>query len=381
MFKIVHLITGLGTGGAEMMLYKLLSRIAHNHFAPTVISLSDRGTLGVRIEALGISVYAIGMKSGKPSLASIWKLLKAVRNLKPDIIQGWMYHGNLAAQISSAFSPGSPPVLWNIRQSLYSLEYEKRATAAVIRAGSFLSNFPRHIVYNSKTSAEQHEALGYRENKRILKPNGFDTDIFKPSRETRKAVRMELNIPDASLLIGLIGRYHPVKDHANFIRAAARLGKSHPSAHFIMAGTQVDENNKTLQQHVDDLNLLPQIHLLGERSDIPRITAALDIATSSSFAEGFPNVIGEAMACGVPCVVTDVGDAAWLVGDTGRVVPPRDSEALAGAWAELIEMGDEQRMILGQRARQRILEKFSLDDMVKCYEQLYFEVLGGEKLQ
>jgi len=379
MLRIAHFITGLSTGGAEMMLYKLLSHMDHNRFAPTVISLSNRGALGERIEALGISVHTMGMKPGKPSLTSIWKLLKVVHKLKPDMIQGWMYHGNLAAQLCAPFSPGRPSVIWNIRQSLYSLEYEKKRTATIIRTCSYLSRFPQHIVYNSKISAEQHEALGYRRNKRVFIPNGFDTDIFKPSTEASKTIRKELNIPDDSLVIGLIGRYHPMKDHPNFIRAAARLIKNHPSIHLIMAGTQVDENNTTLLQYINDLNLLPRIHLLGERSDIPCITAALDISSSSAYAEGFSNVIGEAMACGVPCVVTDVGDSAWVVGNTGKVVPPRNPEALATALAQLVAMGRENRRILGQRARQRILKNFSLDVVVKRYEQLYLDVLSKEK--
>lgn len=380
MFRIVHLITGLGTGGAEMMLLKLLSRMCHKQFESTVISLSDRGTLGERFEALGISVHTIGMKPSKASLTCVWGLLKAVRKLKPDMIQGWMYHGNVAALLSAACSPDRPPVIWNIRQSPYSLDYEKKSTAAIIRAGCYLSKFPQRIIYNSKTSAEEHESMGYQANKRVLIPNGFETDIFKPSMEARVAVRRELNIPNDCLVIGLIGRYHPIKGHTNFIEAAAIQIRRRPSTHFIMAGAQINENNKTLQQHISDLNLLSRVHLLDERSDIPRITAALDISSSSSYAEGFPNVMGEAMACGVPCVVTNVGDSAWIVGDTGKVVPPHDAQALAKAWMELGDMCAEKRTILGHRARQRILDNFSLDAIVRSYEQLYLYVLDKENL-
>ena len=361
-----------------MMLYKLLTRLDRNRFHSTIISLSDKGDLGKRFEDLQISVHALGMRPGRPRLTSIWKMLKVVYRFKPDIIQGWMYHGNLAGQISGAFSPGKPAVLWNIRQSVYSLKYEKRGTAAVIRACSYLSRFPRKIIYNSKISAEQHEAMGYQSNKRLIVPNGFDTDIFTPSPEAKMGIRRDLGVPDLSLLIGLIARYHPMKDHANFIEAAGKLAKKYPATHFLMAGTRVDADNKALRRQLIDLNLLSRIHLLGEREDIPRIMAALDISSSSAYAEGFSNVIGEAMACGVPCVATDVGDSAWVVGDTGRVVPPRNSDALAAAWAELIEMGAERRMILGQRGRQRILNNFSLDGVAGRYEQLYLEVLGKD---
>lgn len=378
MLRIVHLITGLGTGGAEMMLYRLLSRMVHDRFAPTVISLSDEATLIERFEALGISVQVIGMKPGKPSFTSIRKLIRAVRNLKPDMIQGWMYHGNMAALLSAACSSYKLPVIWNVRQSLYSLEYEKKGTAAIIRAGCYLSKYPQRIIYNSKTSAEQHEKIGYLRAKRALIPNGFETDIFKPSMDARAAVRKELNIQNDSPVVGLIGRYHPMKDHANFIQAAAIQTKRHPSTHFIMAGAQVNENNRTLLRHIGDFNLQSRFHLLGERTDISSITAALDIASSSSYTEGFPNVVGEAMACGVPCVITDVGDSAWIVGDTGKVVPPRNAEALAKACIELIDMGAERRMILGNHARQRILENFSIEAIVRRYEQLYLDVIDKE---
>lgn len=378
MMKVIHLITCLNVGGAEIMLAKLLSKIDRSQVKPVVISLSDSGTVGHLIEKLGISVYAADMNRGRPTLKPICRVISMARNLKPDIIQGWMYHGNLAAQLCAALCSDSPPVIWNIRQSLYSLGWEKRMTAAIVRAGSYISRFPKHIVYNSETSAEQHEALGYRRNKRVIIPNGFDTEIFKPSTEAYKGIRKELNIPPDSMVIGLIARYHHKKDHPNFIIAAASVIKAYPSTHFILAGNRVDEKNRILMQDIYDFNLLKNVHLLGERSDIPRITAGLDISSSSSYSEAFPNVIGEAMACGVPCVVTDVGDSAWLVGNTGRIVPARNPEALARAWTELVEMGVEQRRILGGRARQRVLDSFSLDTVVKRYERLYLDVLGKE---
>ncbi len=378
MIKIIYFITSLRVGGAEMMLFKLLSRIDRNQFEPAVISLSDIGSIAQLIKKLGISVYAIGMDRGRPNIRAIYRMIYICRRFRPDIIHGWMYHGNIAAQISAAFSFRRFPVLWNIRQSLYSLQYEKRATAAVIGVCSYLSRYARHIVYNSEISAEQHEAIGYKKNKRVLIPNGFDTEVFKPSPEAHKKVREELNIPGDSLIIGLVGRYHHMKDHLNFIQAAGKIIKRYPSTQFILAGHQVSPLNRSLWNHIKDLNLVQQMHLIGERSDIPRIMAAFDISSSSSYAESFPNVVGEAMACGVPCAVTDVGDSARLVGDTGRVVPPGDSEALANALAQLIETGSIGRKDLGIRARQRIIENFSLNAVAKRYERLYFDVLGKE---
>lgn len=374
--SIIHLITGLSTGGAEMMLCKLLSATDCARFDPIVVSLIDRGTLGERIEALGVPVHTVGMAPGRPTPAALWRLIRLVRRLQSDLIQGWMYHANLAGLLAGWLVPGRVPVLWNIRHTPYDLKAEKRMTAALIRLGARLSSRPARIIYNARVSAHQHELLGYAADRRMVIPNGFDCDRFKPSETARLKLRRLLGLEDETLLIGLIARWHPMKDHANFMRAAGRLAARRPDVHFVLAGRGVDKNNSILMKMIQDAGLTGRVYLLGERTDIPEIMAGLDIASSSSWGEAFPNVVGEAMACGVPCVVTDVGDSAWVVGDAGMVVPPRDAEALAGAWAGLIELGPEGRVRLGRAARQRVEENFSLSKIVTLYEEVYREVLG-----
>ncbi|MBD2517752.1 glycosyltransferase [Nostoc sp. FACHB-973] len=377
--KIVYVITSLSMGGAENMLYKLLSRLDRERFSSVVVCLTDIGIWGDRIANLGIPVYSIGIKIGKPNPANILQVLDTVRQFNPDLIQGWMYHGNLVAQFAGVFLSKEISVLWNIRHSLYSLRLEKLTTAVVIKLCALLSNFPTTIVYNSKISATQHEQSGYYSQKTCVIPNGFDTEKFTPSVEAKYSVRSELGIPENALLIGLIARYHPMKDHVNFLQAASLLLKDYPDIQFILAGTQVDWQNNILCKLIYKLGLVKQIHLLGERQDMPRLTAALDIAASSSYnGEGFPNVIGEAMSCGVPCVVTDVGDSGWIVGNTGRVVPRQKPEALANAWKELIVLGSDGRQALGTVARKRIIECFSLESIVAQYEALYESVLIGK---
>jgi len=253
---------------------------------------------------------------------------------------------------------------------------KKKTTALAVRWGARLSRLTRKIIYNTPISAEQHEALGYCAERRTIVANGFDAQQFKPCLESRVRIRTELNLPVSAPLIGLVARYHPMKDHATFLRAASLLLKSNPNVHFLLAGHNVDEHNTALTDLIEALGLQGHVRLLGERSDIPRLTAALDIATSSSWAEGFPNVIGEAMACAVPCVVTDVGDSARIVGDTGMVVPPRDPEALASGWKKLLVMGDEKRRALGRAARVRIVEHYTLDAAVARYESLYESILA-----
>lgn len=375
--QVLHIITGLDeAGGAETMLLKILSSMNRVDSPPAVLSMiHSSGPIRKRIEALGVPVYSLEMRRGVPSPTAFWHLICLVRRLRPHLIQGWMYHANLMALLVKPFLSNPTPVLWNIRQSLYDLKYEKRMTAWVIRLCAWLSSMPAKILYNSQVGATHHEALGYVSGKRVIILNGFDVEIFSPSEDAREQVRQELEISTTSPLIGLIGRYDPIKDHKNFIRAADRLSKSNPDVHFILAGNNVDPKNNDLMDLIRNLKLTNKFHLLGNREDINRLTAALDISTSSSYGEGFSNVIGEAMACEVPCVVTDVGDSGWVVGDTGLVVPPREPVAMASAWKELLDMGLEKRKVLGAKARKRVIANFSINKIASQYESLYGNLL------
>lgn len=376
----MHIITGLKTGGAEMMLYKLLSGMNRQKFDQVVVSLMDRGALGGRIESLGIPVYSVGMRRALPMPQQIAQLVSLRRKIAPDIIQGWMYHGNFAAQICSMGATKKIPVIWNIRGTHTDLKDEKPLTAFLVWLEGKLSALPAAIINNSAASAASHQQkLGYRADKWRIIPNGFDVELFKPSTEAKASLCSELGLPPDALLIGLVGRFHPVKDHDTFLRAVALVADESKNVHFVVVGDGLDSANRELTHLIAQLNLQDSVHLLGKRSDLPYLTAALDIACSSSTAEGFPNVIGEAMSCGVPCVVTDVGDSAWIVGDTGRVVPPRDPAAFAHALRELTGMPPDRRHALGKAARKRVIELFSLDHVVGQYEALYNEIYESVK--
>ena len=260
---------------------------------------------------------------------------------------------------------------------MYDIDKERTLTRWVIRLGAFLSRYSEAIVYNSRISSLQHEAFGFDKSRTQVIPNGFDTEVFHPDENARISVRQELGITDNIALIGLIGRYHPMKDHQNFLNAAAFLRKEFVDVRFLLAGHEVDMGNSALVSMISKLGLNDTVFLLGERKDTPRLNAALDIATSASaWGEGFANVIGEAMSCGVPCVVTDVGDSAWIVRNTGRVVAAGDAKALAAAWRSLIELGRDERKALGIMARQRVIENFSLRSVVKQYEELYESLIS-----
>ena len=360
------------------MLYKLLAKTDRARFEPVVITLIDRGALRERIEALGVAVHTIEMSPGLPSPLGLWRLIRLMRRIKADLVLGWMYHSCLAAQLARFFLPQRTPVIWSIHYSLGHLALEKRLTAAVIKLCGSLSKLADHLVFVSRASQEEHRSLGYSLDRSCVIPNGINVAEFVPSSEARSSVRAELGLAEDALLIGLMGRYHPMKDHANFLKAAALLSKTYPEIHFLLIGRGVDYQNPVLAQSITELGLSHQTHLLGERLDIPRIAAALDIFSISSYGESCPNVIGEAMACEVPCVVTDVGDARWIVGDTGEVVPPRDAEALASAWKNIIDLGLAGRTTLGRAARLRVIEHFTLESVVARYNTLYETLLARE---
>ncbi|MBN1574887.1 MAG: glycosyltransferase [Deltaproteobacteria bacterium] len=362
-----------------MMLFKLLSASRDDGFRPVVISLMGEDDLGGEIETMGVPIFTMGMRRGRPTPASFCRLVKTMRRIKPDLIQGWMYHGNFAASLAARFLKGRVPVLWNIRQSVYGFEAEKRLTAFLIRFGARLAGSTAGIVYNSIVGAEHHESLGYPVKKRIYIPNGFDCERFSPSSSARGRLIKELGLNGDEVLIGFVSRYHPMKDHGNFLKAASILGKKTEKTHFVLVGRDMTMENGGLAAMVKNTGIPERIHLLGFRREIPEITAGLDIATTSSFTEASPNVIGEAMASGVPCVVTDVGDSRDLVGDTGRVVPPKDPEALAGGWLDLIKMGVKGRKRLGAAARERIVERFSIAAVAEQYRLMYTEVLAGRQ--
>jgi glycosyltransferase involved in cell wall biosynthesis len=356
------------------MLCKLLEAQNNDLFDSIVISLVDRGNFADRIEEAGVPVHTIDLNAGRPTLRGFIKLRKLVKEFKPDCIQGWMYHGNLAASlVGASLWYKNFPVLWNIRQSLYGLSNEKKMTAATIVFCRFFSSRVNAIVYNSYVSAEQHEnKVGYTKKKRIVISNGFDCDIYKPSDDNKIAFRKELGVNKNTTLVGAIARFHPMKDHGNFLMAAASVLEKIPDAHFIMAGHEVDEQNEFLTDKINELGLRKHCHMLGERRDINYIMSACDvIVTSSSYAEAFPSVIGEAMACGVPCVSTDIGDSARVIGDTGKVVPKKDSIALAEGIVEVLSMSADARALLGVQARKRILEHFTIDAIEKQYADLY----------
>jgi glycosyltransferase involved in cell wall biosynthesis len=301
-----------------------------------------------------------------------------VRRHKPDVVQTWMYHANLMAGLA-AKAAGRPPVIWGIRQSDLDPRVSKRSTIAVARLGARLSRaLPDKIVCCAENARLVHEAMGYAPERMVVIPNGFDLDRFKPDDGAKALLRRELGLPDSALLVGLAARCDPQKDHRGFLAAAALLRRGNPDARFMLCGDGIDAGNTALAGWIAEHGLGAVTHLLGPRADMPRIMAGCDaMVSASAFGEGFPNVLGEAMAAGTPCVATDVGDSRLIVGDTGAIVPPRDPAALAAALQAILSLSGAERRAQGARARARIAEHYSLDAVTARYAALYRAAIAG----
>lgn len=373
---ILHIITALDTGGAEIMLRDLVAHTDRREWRPTVLSLTDAGLIAQGIRDAGVAVETLGMRRGIPDPVALWRLVRLLRRRRPAIIQTWMYHSDLVGGIAARLA-GRIPVVWGLHHTSLDPRGNKRSTLWTMRRCAGRSrSLPRRIVCCSQATRDIHAEQGYDAGRMVVIPNGFDTERFRPDDLARAAVRKELGLAPDTLLIGMAARFHPQKDHQNLVRAAAVLAPTHPACHFVLYGTRVDWDNAELAGWIRQAGLQDRFHLLGRRNDTARLAASLDIATlSAAYGEAFPLVIGEAMASAVPCAVTDVGDAARLVGDTGRVAPPRDPEALARAWRELIETGETARRHLGADARARIRADYTIQKIAARYQALYREVL------
>lgn len=377
-YKVVHIITGLTTGGAERALYNLLSGGLARRFDCAVVSLCDAGTFGARIEALGVPVHALGMRSGLPRPSALTRLYHVIRKIYPDVVQGWMYHGNLAASVATQMALKRPALAWNVRQSLYGLAGEKPLTRQVIRANRWFSCGTDAVLYNSRISREQHESFGFARARGQVIPNGFDLKHLGADAEIGLRVRREFGIPAEALVVGHVARFHPMKDHASFLRAAVRVADEMPATYFLMIGRGVSPDNPALVGIVPS-RLMERFCFPGERQDVSDLMRAMDVFCLSSNSEAFPNVLGEAMACGLPCVTTDVGDSADVVGDTGIVVPPRDDEGLARGVLTMLSKPSEERRALGRAARARIERCYALPGIVEQYAVLYEILVSGKE--
>jgi glycosyltransferase involved in cell wall biosynthesis len=362
------------------MLYKLLAQLDPAEHDSTVVSLMSRGPIGERIQALRVPLITLGLLDHRvPNPWSLVRLAGLLRKNRPDVVQTWMYYGDLCGGLAARCAAGLP-VIWNIRHSTYDPRIDKLRTRLTAKACAALSRFvPRRIVVNSEAGRQVHADVGYAAERMLVIPNCFDLERFQPSPAARHAIRQELRLDASSRLVGLVGRFHPMKGHEAFIRAMRGVSAEFPDAHFVLCGRDITWENAQLAAWIDAQGLRGRFHLLGERDDVPRILAACDLAVSASTTEGFANVIGEAMACEVPCVATDVGDAARILQGSGLVVPPGDADALTLGCARLLRMPPDQRRELGRAGRRLVSENYSVASVTARYVELWREVAAAHQ--
>jgi len=384
MIKVLHLTSSFSlSGGAEADLSRLVSHMDPSRFSNTIVTMTEGvgyDLVRERLAKSGVTVYSLGMRRGVANPVAAVRLFQIVRRIQPRIMQTWMYHADLLGLLAGKWE-GVPSIAWNIQCSSLDSAGFSWMSRLVRRLLVSLSSFPDVVLANSQSGLEFHRALGYNPRSWLYMPNSLDLDSFRPDDEAGAWLRSLLLLPSRARLIGLIGRLHPVKDHATFIKAAGLLASENPDLHFVLVGKGVEERNGYINGLLGATSAADRFHLLGFRSDVNHITAGLDIACCSSLSEGTPNVVTEAMACGVLCVVTDVGDSSLILQELGRVVRPRDPEAFAQACRELLAIPRSQRRALGAAARARVEECFSLPKSVARYESLYERLALSEGLE
>ena len=365
--KICHIITGLERGGAERFLFNLLtigdfSKKTDN----MVVSLMSEGYYGSLLKEHNIPLNCLNLNRGQINIRSVLKLKQIIKNQKPDIIQGWMYHGNLAALLGTFITNKRIKLLWNIRLSLEVFSQMKLKTRLAIKLGAMFSKRVHTIIYNSKRSLNQHRKIGFSScNDRFI-PNGFDTNKWKPDKNLKYKIRNSLNISNKAKVIGYVGRGDEQKDLPKLFKVFDIIKKNHPNVILIAVG-------KNLEKHALNSD---RIIFLGECSNVEQIMASFDLLCLTSKAEGFPNVIGEAMLSGLPCISTDVGDVKNILGKTGWIVPTNSTSLFAKYLDNLLKMPEKELINHGKNARELIINNYDINKIIERYISLYNSILN-----
>jgi glycosyltransferase involved in cell wall biosynthesis len=368
--RVSHVITGLEIGGAELMLARLLHSQDRSKFVQEVVSLTTAGPVAQLLHQDGVNVEAVGGRRGSPDIRVIARIRAHLRRSRPDVVQTWLYHSNIAGGMA-AKSLGVP-LCWGVRQ-MRPDRTVSLSTRAAFRANALVSRVvPTLIICCSEAVAEDHERVGFPRGKMRVVPNGYDLATFKPDPSARRMVRDELGLETSVPLVGHFSRFDPQKGHRQVIGAASIVRRAHPGVHLVLAGPGVGLENAKLVELVEAAGASRFTHLLGQRTDMPRLTAALDVAVSgSTVGEGFPNSLAEAMGCGVSIVATDVPGTRELVGRNGILVQPRSSEALADGICRVLSLPLGKRIELGRSARARMEVSYGIATVARAYESIY----------
>ena len=368
--RILHVINALETGGTETFLSRLLEKLPRDRFRSMVACMGRPGHMGGRIRAQGVALANLGLRRGLPMPGAVKRLIGLIDDFRPDVVQTWLYQADLLGLIAVRLSV-EVPLVWNLRCTDLSPAKPPLLTKLTAWTCARLSRLPEAIVANSEAARDLHLARGYKPRELLVLDNGVDPEVFRPDAQVRAQVRKELGVEPDAPLVGLVARFEPLKDHAGFCAAAAKVAQALPRARFLFCGTGTALVNRELRHMVRQSGLQERAILAGHRQDAPRVMAALDVLCSASRSESFPNTLIEAMSCGVPCAATNTGDTARILGDTGRTIPAGDPGALAQAMTDLLSLPAEAREAMGRRCRERVLAHFSLDAAAEAYAGLY----------
>ena len=369
---VMHVISGLKVGGAETVLYRLINNSRGGKFTHAVISLNPEGAMRQRFIDAGIEIVVLDFK--RSPVVSFFRLISLIRKKRPHIVQTWMYHADLLGGLAARLT-GNRNVIWGVR----STEVKTGVLSAIVAVRKLCALLswwvPHTIVCAAEASRWAHVAVGYDAARMVVIPNGFDLAGLVAAADQRIALRETCGFRVNDVVVGSLGRFNPDKDQENFVGAAGLLAQENAQVRFLLVGRDLVADNAKLTSWIGQTGYANRFVLLGERDDVPVCLAAMDVFCLSSRTEGFPNVLGEAMAMGLTCVATDVGDAAMLVADAGVVVPKEDSVALAQGLTMVLEMTPETRKQLGQKAKARIQAEFTMECARERFEALYEHII------
>jgi glycosyltransferase involved in cell wall biosynthesis len=376
--KIIHIITSLNVGGAEQALKRLLLTTPDAQRNTLVISLKNLGKIGEGLQSRGFEVVALNMRSFLAFPVGIFRLYRIIRQFQPDIVQTWLYHADLIGGVVAKIA-GVKCIIWGIRTT--ELDSGSKLTAWIRKLLALLSYvIPAKIVCVAEASRNKHIALGYDTPKMVMIGNGFESEQLQSSPQQRSELRSSVCLKDEDIVIGTLGRLSQEKGQDVFVRSAGMIAQEYSNVRFLMVGRGLEPVDEALMQWINAIGFADRFVLMGERRDVAVVLSAMDIFCLPSRSEGFPNVLGEAMAMGLPCVSTDVGDAGVLLGDTGILVQKDDYEALAVGLKQMLDMSEDERTALGERARLRVQNEFTLEQMRKKFEAVYTELLASKGL-
>jgi glycosyltransferase involved in cell wall biosynthesis len=371
--KIVHIISGLKSGGAERSLFNVCNSNISDYFIQSVICLGDKAVYGDKLEELGVEVYYLNFKNNNKLFAFI-NFKNIIKKISPDIVQGWMTHGNFASVLAYFILSGRPFLFWNIRQTVYKLKHEYILTRFLFLINILLSRIPNGIISNAKISIKQLVKFGYKNDSFILIPNGFDTNYWKPDHNLRQIERNKLKFNENDFVLGYVGRYHPMKNIIFLLESFFKLSKQNSKVKLVIVGQNLTNYNINEKSIID---LIPQnqILIIDNTEEVKKYYNILDLLIiCSAWGEGFPNVLGEAMSSELCCISTPVGDAPDILEDVGYLVPLDDVDFIIEKVKNCMDNPEELNK-LGRNARIKILNQYSMEKTINSYLNIYLNSL------